>query len=284
MNLKCNCCDGIYNSFDVHFTSSCDNKCTYCIDAKYDGTGIIKPDVDSIVNTIIKNQQGFNDVLFLGGEPCLYLDELLECITQLRKKTNLKLYTTTSVPITCYNNYDTFTELINSLDGINLSVQHYREDIADKIRGTISQYDRQSFYQSLPYKEKIRLNINIVKPFLYIKEDLINCLKHYDHLKFASIRLSELQHGRESYTSFSEIFNLNLKSPYANGCQIIFDMKKLIPKFSTKLILKQSCFLCEHSKKASFSDGLKMITKIFKKNEFNYGVIYENGSLMKGWI
>lgn len=25
MKKKCNCCDGIYNSFDVHFTSACDN-------------------------------------------------------------------------------------------------------------------------------------------------------------------------------------------------------------------------------------------------------------------
>ena len=25
MNLKCNCCDGIYNSLDIHFTSACDN-------------------------------------------------------------------------------------------------------------------------------------------------------------------------------------------------------------------------------------------------------------------
>ena len=48
-----NCCDGLYNSFDVHFTSVCDNKCNHCIDLKYNGFGIKKPDVDSIVNTII---------------------------------------------------------------------------------------------------------------------------------------------------------------------------------------------------------------------------------------
>lgn len=35
--FKRNCCDGIYNSFDVHFTSACDNKCGHCIDSKYEG-------------------------------------------------------------------------------------------------------------------------------------------------------------------------------------------------------------------------------------------------------
>ena len=32
MKLNCNCCDGIYNSFDVHFTSACDNRCAHCVD------------------------------------------------------------------------------------------------------------------------------------------------------------------------------------------------------------------------------------------------------------
>ena len=72
MMLK-NCCDGIYNSIDVHFTSACDNKCSYCIDTHYDGLKINKPDVVAIAGTIIKNQDKFDDVLFLGGEPCLYL-------------------------------------------------------------------------------------------------------------------------------------------------------------------------------------------------------------------
>lgn len=35
MNFRCNCCDGIYNSFDVHFTSACDNKCSH-FNANYD--------------------------------------------------------------------------------------------------------------------------------------------------------------------------------------------------------------------------------------------------------
>jgi AhpD family alkylhydroperoxidase len=83
MNFKCNCCDGIYNSFDVHFTSSCDNKCSHCIDTHFEGLGIKKPNVFEITETIISNWKGYDDVLFLGGEPCLYLEELYNCITEL---------------------------------------------------------------------------------------------------------------------------------------------------------------------------------------------------------
>ena len=63
MKLKCNCCDGIYNSFDVHFTSACDNKCAHCIDKCYDGLNISKSDVNAIVKTIVENKEGLDDVL-----------------------------------------------------------------------------------------------------------------------------------------------------------------------------------------------------------------------------
>lgn len=127
MKLKCNCCDGIYNSFDVHFTSACDNKCAHCVDACYDGKQIVKPDVQAISKTIIDNIDGLEDVLFLGGEPCLFLEELIECVEILKGTTNLKLYVTTSVPKICYDNRDRFEYLIELLDGLNISAQHYDE-------------------------------------------------------------------------------------------------------------------------------------------------------------
>ena len=63
MKVKCNCCDGIYNSFDVHFTSACDNRCAHCVDAIYEGLHINMPDVDAIVKTIVDNEDGLDDVL-----------------------------------------------------------------------------------------------------------------------------------------------------------------------------------------------------------------------------
>ena len=152
-----NCCDGIYNSFDVHFTSACDNKCKHCIDMRYSGLNIVKPDVNAICKTIIENADGYDDVLFLGGEPCLFLDELIECVERIQAETNLKCFVTTSVPKVCYDKKDKFFYLIKILDGINLSVQHYKEEIADKIRNTQSKFDRQKFYSELPMKDKIRI-------------------------------------------------------------------------------------------------------------------------------
>ena len=285
MKLKCNCCDGIYNSFDVHFTSLCDNNCRHCIDKCYNGLNIPKPNVDAIVKTIVDNSEGLDDVLFLGGEPCLYLDELIDCVKQLKEKTKLKLFVTTSVPKVCYDNKEKFFKLLDLLDGLNISAQHYKEDIADEIRNVgKSKYDRQAFYNSLPHKEKIRINLNIVKPYLYTKEDLINCLNHYDKMGFNSIKLSEIQHGKDVFVSFEKVFGIKLGSAYSHGCQTYLDMDKIIKGFKTPVLLKRSCFMCEDTLKASFSDGLKVLSKWFINPKNKYGVIYEDGSLKKGWV
>lgn len=284
IKLKCNCCDGIYNSFDVHFTSACDNNCAHCVDHCYEGLHIVRPDVSKIVETIVNNQDGYDDVLFLGGEPCLFLDELIDCVKQIKSKTDLKVFVTTSVPKICYDKRERFEYLIDILDGINLSTQHYNESVADCIRQTKSKFDRQSFYNSLQHKEKIRINLSIVKPYLYTKSDLISCLKHYDNMGFASIKLSEIQHGTEYYVSFEKIFGIKLGSPFAHGCQTYLNMEKIIPGFKTPVLLKRSCFICEETLKASLADGIKTILTYRVKPNNKYGVIYENGALMKGWV
>ena len=273
-----NCCDGIYNSFDVHFTSACDNKCAHCIDTRYEGFNLKKPDVPAIVKTIEENQEGYDDVLFLGGEPCVYLEELVDCVTQVKEATNLKAFVTTSVPKICNDRRDLFVSLLDLVDGMNLSVQHHREKVADEIRKTTSRYDRQSFYAGLPLKEKIRINLNLVKPFLYTKEDITECLKHYDEMGFNEIKFSEIQHGKDYFVSFEEVFGIKLGSPYFGGCQTYLDMAEVIPGFKTPVLLKRSCFACEETLKASFMDCVKVGYKCLTSSTRNkYGVIYENG-------
>lgn len=288
MKLKCNCCDGIYHSFDVHFTSSCDNKCAHCIDMKFGGIGKSKPDIDAIYNSIYNNMDGMDDVLFLGGEPCLYLQELVDIVKRLKENTNLKLFVTTSVPKICFDKYDLFVELLSLLDGINLSVQSHDEEIADKIRCIKSKYNRQKFYSELPYKEKIRINLNIVKPYLYTKEQITDCLCHYDKMGFNSIKLSEIQHGKEYFVSFEDVFNVKFGSPFSSGCQKYIDMSKILQiPFKTPVLLKRSCFVCEETLKASFCDGIKSISKLIKApfaRPNKYGVVYEDGRITKNWI
>lgn len=281
-----NCCDGIYHSFDVHFTSACDNKCAHCIDSKYQGLGITKPDSDAIAETIIDNCKGFDDVLFLGGEPCLFLNELYDCISQIKHLTNLKCYVTTSMPKTCFDNKHLFYELIRLCDGINISAQSHDEAVADKIRCVKSQYDRQAFYASLPHKEKLRINLNIVKPYLCTKEQLIDCIRHYDDMGFPVIKLSEIQHGKEYFVSFEDIFGIKMKSPFSHGCQTFVDMTPWIPGMKGKLLLKRSCFMCEETLKASVMDGIKALYRaVHPIRDYKYGVVYEDGTLSKqGWI
>ncbi len=284
IKLKCNCCDGVYNSFDVHFTSTCPFNCAHCIDKKYSGLGINRPDVPAIVKTVAENQNGVDDILFLGGEPCAYLDDLIDCVSQIRGKTSLKIYVTTAVPPVCYSQKEKFFALIDMLDGINLSVQHHNEQIADEIRRTVHTFDRQEFYNSLPQKEKIRINLNIVKPYLYTKGDITACLKHYDKMGFNSIKLSEIQHGKDYFVSFEKTFGVKLPSPYSGECQTYLEMDKIIPGFKTPVLLKRSCFMCEETLKASFADGVKAVCNLFRRNKNKYGVIYENGKLEKGWV
>lgn len=281
--FKNNCCDGIYNSLDVHFTSACDNKCKHCIDMRFNGVGVDKPDVNAIVKTITEQQDGVDDVLFLGGEPCLYLDQLVDCVQQLKDKTNLKLFVTTAVPKICHDKRETFEHLIDMLDGINLSVQHNDEAVADGIRCTKSKYDRQKFYNSLPHKDKIRINLNIVKPVLCTKQQITKCLQHYDKMNFNSIKLSEIQHGKQFYTSFEKVFNIKLGSPYSKGCQTYLD-KGIVEGVLTPILLKRSCFLCEDTLNATLIDGVKAVSRIFSKPNNKYGVIYGNGKLTKGWV
>jgi len=251
---------------------------------RFSGMGVNKPNTDAIVKTIQDNKIGVDDVLFLGGEPCLYLHDLIECVERLKSTTSLKLFVTTAVPKICYDNFDRFEYLVRMLDGINLSVQHHNEAIADEIRKTKSQYDRQSFYNSLPMKEKIRINLNIVAPYLYSKQDITDCLVHYDKMGFNSIKLSEIQHGKDVYVSFADTFGLKMKSPYTHGCQTYIDMNEIIQGFKTPLLLKRSCFMCEESLNATIGDAVKVVGKLFKSPKNKYGVIYGDGTLTKGWV
>jgi len=279
-----NSCDGTYNSFDIHFTSACDNKCAHCIDTHYAGFGINKPDIYAIADTVANNAEGYDDVLFLGGEPALYLKELLDCVILIKANTKLKVFVTTAVPKICHDEREMFERLIDMCDGINLSVQHHDEAVADSIRRTKSEYDRQAFYNSLPHKEKIRININIVKPFLYKREDIEACLRHYDAMGFSEIKLSEIQHGEEYFVSFEDVFDIKLGSPYFSGCQKHIDTNRLFPGMKTPLLLKRSCFMCEETLKASVMDGVKVAYKALAGAVNNkYGVIYEDGTLTNGW-
>jgi organic radical activating enzyme len=251
---------------------------------KYTSLDIGKPDPRAVAETIIKNKEGYDDVLFLGGEPCLFLNELYECLKLLRQRTKLKLFVTTAVPKICYDKQYLFYEVIKKLDGINLSVQHYLESAAADIRCVKNTYDRQRFYKELPYKEKMRVNLNLVKPYLCTKATITKCIQHYYNMGFRNIKISEIQHGKEHFVSFEKLFGIKLGSPFFKGCQTYID-PNLFSTPDARVLLKRSCFACEETLKASFMDGVKTVYKIFQNNgDANYSVVYGNGFLSKGWL
>lgn len=290
IKMNCNCCDGIYNTFDVHFTKYCDNKCAHCVDKLGFGVSAKKPDVNKICESIISHKDKINDVLFLGGEPLLFLDEMLECCKRLKKETNLKLYVTTSMPKVCYDNKEKLFELIDNLTCLNISVQHYDEKKADKIRCSKSKYDRQSFYKELiqRFPEKIRICGNIVKGFLDTRDDIVKFLKQYESYGAKDIKLSEIQNFTQYYVSFEKQFNLKFPSAYAHGCQKYIDVKQLGPEFKNsnfKFLLRRTCFITNKDLKATFGDTLKMFLTLFREpfKRNNSRILFEDGSIRTSW-
>ena len=97
------------------------------------------------------------------------------------------------------------------------------------------------------------------------------------------IKLSEIQHGKEYFVSFEDVFGVDYGSPYYSGCQKYINTDDLVPSMKTPVLLKRSCFLCEDTLKASIMDGVKTVHRLFNKPHNKYGVVYENGFLSNGW-
>lgn len=281
-----NACDQIQNELQVHFTKSCPNKCPFCIDATNKGLDNCyrKPDVSAIYKRILCYKDNIDSVCISGGEPMLFPVHLLELVMLLKQNTQLKVYIISSIPDKCYEHENTFNKILELCDGLAISPQHYKEDVADQIRGHKSSFDRQSFYAALPYKEKITINLNMVKPFLCEKDDIIACVKHYNEMGFKDIKLVELFNMEDMYVNFEETFGVKLKSPFAHGCKTEFDITPWIPSYEGRFTLKRTCFLVNKLLHANMSDMFKAATRKLFENKYYFGVVYENGSIHPYWI
>jgi len=281
-----NTCDQICNEFMIHFTKLCPNKCPFCVDAMNKGLSSKsnKPDVESIYNTILKYKDNVASVCISGGEPMLFMDEALSLIKKLKETTNLKVYVISSIPKNCNKNRELFYEILRECDGLTISPQHYKEEVADQIRGHKSTFDRQAFYTEMPYKEKISLNINMVFPYLCEKHDILKCIEHYNKMGFKNIKLAELFNAENMYVRFEDVFGIKLKSPFAHGCSTEFDVTPWIPSYDGKLTVKRTCFLVNKALHANLSDMFKAATRKLFEKKYYFGVIYEDGSLHPYWF
>lgn len=286
MKLVCNSCDGKYNSVDIRFTKSCDNKCPFCIES----TGLHslgKTRVDKIVQSTIQTK--VKDILILGGEPMLVPDKVHQYITAIRNRPDgdeYKIYLTTSLPNT-FNTSILVDEIISMLDGLNVSIQHYDSNINNTILNASSLHDRIELLRQLNLKhaDKIRTSINLSKGGIDTKEELVRCIETLKTIGCKYIKINELQNAPDVYVSFEDILNVKLPSPYSQGCQRVVDSKLICDNLDgVTILLKRSCFRVENTRKASFTDLIKTITKLFYRKKNIFRVIYENGQLNNNWI
>jgi len=281
-----NACDQIENELQIHFTKLCPNKCPFCVDALNKGLhdAVKKPDVRAIFSRIYENRGKINSICISGGEPMLFIDNVLDLIRKVKSSTNLKVYVITSVPEQCYQYRYAFYNILNECDGMAISPQHYNEEIADQIRGHKSTFDRQGFYRSIEDKSKITMNINMVKPYLCDKDEICKCIEHYNQMGFKNIKLVELFDRPDMFVSFEKTFGVKLKSPFAHGCKTEFDITPYIPSYEGKFTLKRTCFLVNKCVHATLADTLKAATRNIFGKEYYFGVVYEDGSLHPYWI
>ena len=281
-----NTCDQICSELQVHFTKSCPNKCPFCIDATNRGleNKATIPHIGAIYKRILKYKDNIESVCISGGEPMLYMSDLFALIMLLKENTNLKVYVITAVPENCYKYKNLFKLILERCDGMAISPQHYNEEIADQMRGHKSTFDRQAFYAEMPYKEKVTMNINMVKPYLCEKDEILKCIEHYNKMGFKDIKLVELFNMEKMYVSFEETFDVKLKSPFGHGCKTEFDITPWIPSYEGKFTLKRTCFLVNKLLHANLSDMFKAATRKLFEKKYYFGVVYEDGSIHPYWI
>lgn len=288
INLKVNSCDGIYDSLDVRLTKACDNRCEFCIEREgLESLGNTK--VDKLITSTIKS--GKKDILILGGEPLLNPKIALEYIQGIREYVET-IYLTTSLPksLTTKEGNKIFREIIKLLDGINISVHHNLSEVNNNVLKSTNPFNRMEFLSEMlkwnEFANKARICCNLVSGYIDSKENIDSFIKDMSKMGVKHVKLNELQNvDANTYISFEKVYNVNMKSPFAYGCQT--DISHIFEDYGIKVTLKRSCFCNKDLSiaKATFADLLKCIHKRISPNstKSKLKVLYENGDLYDGW-
>ena len=267
----CNSCDK-GGDIELHFTNKCDNKCVYCTAQQTNvenSNGV--PNADSILKSLNTIKDPIQ-VAILGGEPCLYINELYDVVKRIKTETNKPVFISSSIPITCYNNKELFFKILDEVDNFNLSAQHYDNEIADKLRGTTSTYNRWEFYKEMSrYSDKISVSFNIVKGFLDNKESICRCIREFASIGYKKFQLNEIAHNDKFYIGFDKVFGVRLKSAYSYGCMSTLD-NNLLGINNVEVILRRACFLATNMVNVTASDTLKAFVKIFRPAPNTYSI------------
>lgn len=269
-----NTCDGFYDAMDVHFTYACDNDCEFCIDKIYEKKNY-KNNIQKMVSIVKKEHPDI--MLILGGEPFIIPDLLSKFVNSIRAHVK-ELYITTTLPKTFILKKSIIENIIEKLDGLNISVQNLDWMENNKMLRAKSKHDRIEIMSELikKYPDKIRININLVKNGIDSKEKLEEILNYLDEIGCRKVKINELQHTHKKYISYEKTMNYKWPSAYAHGCQTFLKYGNI------EVLVKRACFITEWSNKATWQDILKLIIQLFKKRK-RYRVLWGDGKLTNNW-
>lgn len=283
-----NACDQIYSSLDVRFTKVCDNNCPFCIE-KEGLKSLGSTNVEKMIQSTIET--GIKDVLILGGEPFLEINKLLIYINGIRNFVD-KIYITTSLPRTIVNNWDVFCNIINLIDGLNISLQstNWEENNQLYCAGDMSLNRITLLKNILRETSKVRVSVNLTR---INQQKYLSYIHDLMKMNVPWIKINELQDAPDIYFSFEQLSEvkqskIKFESPYAYGCQTNLtseQIKRLFPSiaFTGKITIKRSCFKVESSLKASLPDLWKAILNKQRKSCHTFRVLYENGMISNAW-
>lgn len=292
MNMKNTCDYTCPNQIEVDFTLNCDNRCPYCYNQRFLGSKI-RPQYEKIAYTVLNvlaEDQSPKVLSILGGEPLLYIDELLEFVKIIRENTNLKIMVTSTLPVTCVKKWDKFVEILNLIDELHVSAHSYDQELGDISRNSVSKHDRNKLLMDIlntDISAEVAVHLNLAKDIISTRAAVMENYEFYDAMsssarkKLKYIRFTEIQLDENApmFKDFEKIMGIRLPAPYSNGCY------QNITKFfggSTPCILKRTCFLVtKHKTVESLKDLLKIAYKVFfrKKRKHLVYIVNENGDL-----
>lgn len=292
INMKNTCDYTCPNQIEVDFTLNCDNRCSYCYNQKYLGSKI-KPQYEKIAYTVLNilaKDQSPKVLSILGGEPLLYIDELLEFVKIIKENTNLKILVTSTLPATCITHWDKFIKILNIIDELHVSAHSYDQRIGDISRNSTSKHDRNKLLRDILNADitaEVSVHLNLAKDIISTRAAVFENYEYYNALssttakKLKYIRFTEIQldENLPVYKDFEKIMDIKLPAPYSNGCYQ--NITKLM-NGDTPCLLKRTCFLVtRHKTIESFKDILKLLYKVFyrKKREHLVYIVNENGEL-----
>lgn len=287
--ISFNCeCDNPTNRLDVRFTGVCDNACPFCVEKHGREAQEHATPQELADKTIAASPEV---VGILGGEPMLYPERVLEYVKLIRPHVP-RIYVTTSLPFTILGHLPTVHEIIDLVDGFNVSLLAPDYKKHNEILHAKSKHNRFLLLKSLTKHapEKFRACINLYKGGIdtfHKLEEMINLARECG---IREVKINEIQWDDEGYISYEKIMSfakIVMPPAYACGCYTELGDNDIIGGWWQDMHIKlhRSCWKTTKAVKPTFLDILKDVIRIFRPVARKpFRVLYEDGLLTNGWL